>query len=57
MSKTNKLSRRATEKKNFIEARKSLKRMQEEIAPFIKRRQLKQHSTAGEWCETSNICL
>jgi len=40
--------------KRINEARKNLRKMQKEIAPFIKRRRLKKYSTAGEWHETSN---
>lgn len=43
------------EAQRFLEAEESLRRMQEEIAPFMKRREFKQSSTAGEWCETSNL--
>ena len=41
------------ERKRFEEAKKSLQEMQEEIAPFIKRREFRQHSTAGKWHEGS----
>ncbi len=40
--------------KRINEARKSFRKMQKEIAPFIKHRKVKQYSTAGEWRETSN---
>lgn len=57
MRKIIKLSERATEKKKkrLLEAKKSFQKMQEEIAPFIKRREFTQYSTAGRWCETSNL--
>jgi len=59
MSKKITSPRKATEekKKRFFNAEKSFRKMQEEIAPFIKRRKFKEHSTAGEWCETSSLCL
>jgi uncharacterized FlgJ-related protein len=43
--------------KRFREAKESLQKMQEEIAPFIKLRKFKEYSTEGEWCETSSLCL
>lgn len=55
MNKTRKSSERGTKKKRLLEAKKSFQKMQEEIAPFIKHREFKQYSTAGEWCETSNL--
>jgi len=42
-------------KKRLLEAEESLRKMQEEIAPFIKRRKFKEYSTAGEWRETSSL--
>ena len=39
--------------KHFQEASENLERMQATIAPFARRRKVKEHSTAGEWCETS----
>lgn len=39
--------------KRIVEARKNLRKIQKEIAPFIKHRKVKQYSTAGEWHETS----
>jgi hypothetical protein len=42
-------------KKRLLEAQESLRKMQEEIAPFIKRRKFKEYSTAGEWRETSSL--
>lgn len=58
MSKKITSIRKTTEekKKSFVKAEESFRRMQEEIAPFIKRRKFKEHSTAGEWCETSSLC-
>ena len=39
--------------KYLTEAKKNFKKVQEEIEPFIKRRNLKENSTAGKWCDTS----
>ena len=46
-----------TEKKErrFREAKKSFQKIEEEIAPFIKRRKFKEYSTDGEWRETSTL--
>lgn len=59
MNKRTKPIEGSTEKKQrrFREARKSLKRIEEEIAPFVKHRKAKEYSTEGEWCETSTLCL
>lgn len=49
-----------TEEKNtkrLLEAEESFRKMQEEIAPFIRQRKFKEYSTAGEWCETSSLYL
>jgi len=58
MSKKIALTRKTTKekKKRFLNAEKGFRKMQEEIAPFIKLRKFKEHSTAGEWCETSSLC-
>lgn len=42
-------------KRRFLEAKEDFKKMQEEIAPFIKRRKFKEYSTEGEWHETSSL--
>ena len=42
-------------KKRFLKAEVSMRKMQEEIAPFIKHKRFKEYSTAGEWCETSSL--
>lgn len=57
MNKITKSSKETAEKKKkrLLKAKESFQKMQEEIAPFIKRRKFKQYSTAGEWCETSNL--
>lgn len=41
--------------KRFLEAKENFQKMQEEIAPFIKRRKFKEYSTEGEWRETSSL--
>jgi hypothetical protein len=38
----------------FIKAKANLERIQKTIAPFIKRRDFKQHSTEGAWREESS---
>ena len=43
--------------KRFLDAKKDFQKIQEEIAPFIRRRKFKAHSTAGEWCQTSTLYL
>ncbi len=39
----------------FREAKKNFQKIQEEIAPFVKRRKFKEYSTEGEWRETSSL--
>jgi hypothetical protein len=36
-------------------ARADLKQMKEEIAPFVKQRDRRQHSTAGQWQDTRRV--
>jgi hypothetical protein len=60
MSETKKAARhlagKATKGQDrFNEARKSLQKMQEEIAPYIKTRKVDRVSTAGKWRETSSL--
>ena len=43
--------------KKFLEAQKNLRRIQEEISPYIKKRIIKENLTAGEWCETSSLMI
>jgi len=43
--------------KRFQEAMRELKRIQEEIVPFIKPREFTEHSTAGEWRDTTCLYL
>jgi uncharacterized protein YdaU (DUF1376 family) len=38
--------------KRLASARGELKRMKEEIAPFVKERDRQTHSTAGQWRDT-----
>ena len=42
-------------KQDLKEAEKSLRKLNEEISPFIKRRIIKQQSTIGKWCDTTNL--
>lgn len=42
--------------KRLDAAKRDFQKMQEVLAPFIKRRVIAEHSTAGEWCETSRLC-
>jgi len=44
-------------KDKFLESQKNLVRIQEEISPYIKKRRIKENSTAGEWCETSSLMI
>ena len=44
-------------KEKFFEAQNNLRRIQEEISPYIKKRKIKENSTAGEWCETSSLII
>lgn len=41
-------------RRRFEEARKSLREMEKEIAPFVKRRNFQEHTTAGEWRDASD---
>ena len=45
---------RENQNKRFAEAQKSFQEMQKKIAPFVKPRVSKVHSTAGRWCNTSD---
>lgn len=59
MKKTSKLNERCIKEKNendrIVKAKESFLKMQKEIAPFIKRKSFKQHSTIGKWRETENL--
>lgn len=46
---------REEKQKRLIKAEKNFKKMQEKIAPFIKRRKFKRYSTDEKWCETSSL--
>jgi len=46
----------AAGKKRLQEAKADFQKMQETLAPFVKKRVIEEHSTAGEWCETSQLC-
>jgi len=41
--------------KRLDEAKKSYQKLQEEIAPFVKKRKFTENSTIGEWRETSSL--
>jgi hypothetical protein len=49
----------AAERRDFekraTDARKSLERLQAEIAPFIRRRPVVENSTAGKWRQSSSL--
>lgn len=57
MNKKIKATKKTTEKqrKHLLKAKKSFQKMQEEIAPFIKRREFKYYSTEGQWRDTSSL--
>jgi len=44
------------DKQRLEKAKVDLQKMQETLAPFIRKRAIVEHSTAGEWCETSQFC-
>ncbi len=44
----------ARQRERFSEAKKSLEEMEEEIAPFVRRREIRKYSTAGEWRDASD---
>ena len=44
-------------KEKFLEAQNNLRRIQEEISPYVKKRKIKDSSIAGEWCETSSLMI
>ncbi len=46
----------AAGKQRLEEAKAGFLKMQETLAPFIKKRVIREHSTAGEWCETTELC-
>jgi len=54
-----KLRRKSTigKQKRFIEARKNFEKIQTELAPFIKVKEIgKGYSTVGKWCESLVLC-
>lgn len=57
MNKRTKPTKKPMEEKQkrFLEAKENFQKMQEEIAPFIKRREFKKYSTEGAWRETSSL--
>jgi ABC-type transporter MlaC component len=44
----------AEERERLLEAEKSYEKMEEEIAPYVKRRRTKKYSTAGKWGDASD---
>ena len=36
--------------KRLVKAKKAYRKLKEEIAPFVKRRRTREHSTDGQWC-------
>lgn len=55
MSETTDTTKEAMEEqqKRLLEAGKSLEGMEEEIAPFVKRRKIRKYTTTGEWRDSS----
>jgi hypothetical protein len=51
-TKSTEKTREEEKTKRLLEAKESFRKMQEEIAPFIRQRKFKEYSTAGEWYET-----
>ncbi len=45
------------DEKRFREAEDSLRKMLEEIAPFVKKREEKRYSSAGKWYEASSCVV
>ncbi len=43
-------------RRDFLEAKNRLEKMQETIAPFVKRRRFGPFSTKGQWCDASSGC-
>lgn len=43
------------EQKRFLEAAKSLKKIEEEIAPFVEKRSAQDNLIVGEWVETTSL--
>jgi len=43
--------------KRFIEAKKNFERIQTELSPFVKAKEIgKGYSTVGQWCESLVLC-
>jgi hypothetical protein len=46
-----------SKQKRFSEAKKNFEKMQKELAPFIRQKQIgKGYSTVGKWCESLVFC-
>ncbi len=44
-------------KKRFAKAKKNFERIQEELTPFIKLKEIgRGYSTVGRWCENVSLC-
>jgi hypothetical protein len=52
MKKTTKITKKQV--KRLADAKRDFKKIQEEIAPFIKRRAFRVNLTAGKWRQTSS---
>ncbi|MEW6572903.1 MAG: hypothetical protein AB1374_04650 [Bacillota bacterium] len=44
-----------TKEKRLVKAKKSYQRMEKEIQPFLKRRRIRQFSTAGQWYDSASL--
>jgi hypothetical protein len=44
-----------TQEKRLAKAMTDLRKIEEDIAPFVNRRHYREYSTAGEWRETESI--
>lgn len=49
------IKKKSMEQKRFAEAGQSLEKMQKEIAPFLRNKKYKFHSSRGEWTVTSYV--
>jgi hypothetical protein len=43
--------------KRLLQAKESYQRMEKEIQPFLKRRQIRQYSTAGQWYDSTSLFM
>lgn len=58
MNKQKKIKKSILEKqRRFVKAKKNFEKIQEELAPFIKLKEIgKGYSTADKWCENLILC-